>query len=435
MKRGLGRSGRASLAIAALLASGMGGVLVFASPAAAAAVLQVTATTNLTNGQTLTITASGYPANATGAVLECNSDPNQPTVTLGGAIPVGCSSPLTAIHLTDASGNLSTTFNVIEGTVGPPTTGTDSGGGDAATDSAKYPCPPTAAQIAAGDVCHIRYGVSTSTTQLEATPVTITFQGQSSGTTTTTAAATTTTTAATTTTTAASTTTTKPTTTTTTAATTTTTGASTTTTTTAATTTTTAAGGAQLGVNPSANLTNGQSVSVTATMYPANATGAILECNSDPNQPTVSLGGAIPVGCSSPLTTIHNTDATGSMTASFNVIEGTVGPPTTGTDSGGGDAATDSAKYPCPPTAAQIAAGDVCHIRYGVSTATTQLEATPVPITFASGGSGTTTTTSGSGTTTTTAASGTTTTTVPCNAQSAPSTGSARLSPSIRARA
>ena len=50
-----------------------------------------------------------------------------------------------------------------------------------------------------------------------------------------------------------------------------------------------------------------------------------------PNQRTVSLGGAIRWGARARLTTIHHSDATGSMTASFNVIEGTVGPPTTGT--------------------------------------------------------------------------------------------------------
>ena len=44
------------------------------------------------------------------------------------------------------------------GTVGPPTTGTDSSGGNAATDAAKYPCPPTPAQQAAGASCFIAFG-------------------------------------------------------------------------------------------------------------------------------------------------------------------------------------------------------------------------------------------------------------------------------------
>ena len=49
-------------------------------------------------------------------------------------------------------------FTVTTGTVGPPGTGTDSTGGDAATDAAKYPCPPTTAQQAAGDSCLITFG-------------------------------------------------------------------------------------------------------------------------------------------------------------------------------------------------------------------------------------------------------------------------------------
>ena len=54
-----------------------------------------------------------------------------------------CTNPLNAITATDASGNLDPNFTIVAGTVGPPATGTDSSGGDAATDAANYPCPPT----------------------------------------------------------------------------------------------------------------------------------------------------------------------------------------------------------------------------------------------------------------------------------------------------
>ena len=49
-------------------------------------------------------------------------------------------------------------FTVKEGVVGPPATGTDSSGGNAATDAAKYPCPPTQTQINEGVSCTIGYG-------------------------------------------------------------------------------------------------------------------------------------------------------------------------------------------------------------------------------------------------------------------------------------
>jgi len=47
---------------------------------------------------------------------------------------------------------------VTTGTTGPPATGTDSSGGNAASDAAKYPCPPTTAQQAAGDSCVVAFG-------------------------------------------------------------------------------------------------------------------------------------------------------------------------------------------------------------------------------------------------------------------------------------
>jgi hypothetical protein len=115
-----------------------GGVLGLAGPAAAAAALTATPNTNLTNGQVVSVSGSGFSANGIGAIVECNSDPNQPTISVAGnPVPVGCSNPLNAIHGTNASGDLpATNFTVVSPTPGPPATGTDSSGGDAATDAA-----------------------------------------------------------------------------------------------------------------------------------------------------------------------------------------------------------------------------------------------------------------------------------------------------------
>jgi len=128
--------------------------------ASAAASISVSATKGLTDGQSVTVTASGLATNSTGALLECNNDPNQPTVTVAGnQVPVSCSNPLSKVLTTDKNGNLAATaFVVHTGTVGPAGSGTDSAGNDAAADAAKYPCPPTPAQITAGDSCDITFG-------------------------------------------------------------------------------------------------------------------------------------------------------------------------------------------------------------------------------------------------------------------------------------
>ena len=65
---------RLSLGAAVLLGSAMLGILAFSGPAAAAAVLMVSPSTGLTNGQSVNVTASGFTASSPGAVLECNND-------------------------------------------------------------------------------------------------------------------------------------------------------------------------------------------------------------------------------------------------------------------------------------------------------------------------------------------------------------------------
>jgi len=99
--------------------------------------------------------------------------------------------------------------------------------------------------------------------------------------------------------------------------------------------------------------------------------GALVECNSDPAQPTIEFSGiAVPVSCSNiygiPLDqTLVATDDQGAFQATFVVRTGVLGPPTSGTDSAGNAASSDASAYPCPPTAAQRAAGDVCWVAFG----------------------------------------------------------------------
>jgi hypothetical protein len=83
-------------------------------------------------------------------------------------VSVSCTAiSLSALVATSATGALSTTFKVVQGTVGPPCgpapalltcPATDSGGASPTADAALYPCPPTAAQQAIGDVCTLTYG-------------------------------------------------------------------------------------------------------------------------------------------------------------------------------------------------------------------------------------------------------------------------------------
>jgi hypothetical protein len=121
-----------------------------------------------------------------------------------------------------------------------------------------------------------------------------------------------------------------------------------------------------LTVNPATCLLNGTSVAISATGLVKKTLGTILECNSDPGQPTASLlGHAIPVSCTAALAASFTTSSAGSYSGNFSVVEGVTGPPLQGPDSTGGDAATDAVNYPCPPTPAQVTAGDVCVIAVG----------------------------------------------------------------------
>jgi len=136
--------------------------------------ITVTPNTGLSNGQSVMITGSGFTASSIGNVVQCNSDPKQPTVMdpapVSSTISVSCNAPSYS-HLitTSTTGGLSGTFPVVQGTVGPPCgpapavvacPATDSAGTSPTADAALYPCPPTPAQQAIGDVCTLTYGDS-----------------------------------------------------------------------------------------------------------------------------------------------------------------------------------------------------------------------------------------------------------------------------------
>ena len=304
--------------------------------------------TCLVNGTVMSVTATGLTAagasNFLGTVIECNNDPNQPTVSiLGNAIPVSCTSALAHTFTPNAGGTASVSVDAVQGTTGPPCapslcgTDKDSSGGDPYTDAANYPCPPTAAELTAGDGCVVALG-DTAGDKIE---VPITFNGEIPPPPTCNA---------------------EP-----------------------ATATATAGTGSAT-VDPATCLVNDSLMNISATgLTPATADnylGQFVECNSDPNQPTDSiLGNPIPVSCSDYLKYVFTPDAAGTASMpnpsnvpdplpAFSVVDGTTGPPcapalctgSTLTDSSGGNVYTDAANYPCPPTPAQVAAGDTCYV-------------------------------------------------------------------------
>lgn len=126
-----------------------------------AATLVATPGTCLQSDEVVEVTGTGLVPKTLGTIMECNEAPDEPTVEVplaGEALPVGCTDPAADLVDTDASGDLSPHgVDILTGTVGPPATGTDSTGGDATTDAAGYPCPPTPAQESGGVTCALSY--------------------------------------------------------------------------------------------------------------------------------------------------------------------------------------------------------------------------------------------------------------------------------------
>jgi hypothetical protein len=175
---GRGMLGRRRVAptVMALLVGGaflLPGVLgVSAASAAGSPTLTVNPDSSLSGGSVVDVSGSGFADSSIGNVLECNSDPGQPTVTLGSPInstlPVSCTAPSYSMLVsTNSQGAISTTYTIVQGTTGPPCgtssaavqcPATDSAGSSPSADAADYPCPPTPAQEAAGDTCELTYG-------------------------------------------------------------------------------------------------------------------------------------------------------------------------------------------------------------------------------------------------------------------------------------
>jgi hypothetical protein len=111
------------------------------------------------------------------------------------------------------------------------------------------------------------------------------------------------------------------------------------------------------------------------------------------------------VSCAPPTNSnLLTVSSTGTISASVTITAGTVGPPCGAstdlfskcptTDSGGGNPTTDAAAYPCPPTAAQTAAGDSCGLVFGDNGANNATQTVPIAYVPApTPGSGTSTTT------------------------------------------
>jgi len=344
----------------------VGGALLGTAVAASAGTPTLTLSSNSGFGNTASpvlVTASGFTKKTKGGLSQCPIVSGEPTildVTTGQQEPVGCQ-PFSPIK-TNTSGKLPnpTGFSVAAGVNGPPDSGTDSAGTDAKADAQNYPCPPTAGQIAAGGSCAVVY----TDTLGETASATITYTFES--TTTTTGAPIAGCTA-------------KP-----------------------ATVTT---GSATVTVTPATCLVGNQKVTVTASGLAATNLGSLLECNGATGEPTVFVALAnkgVPVGCTAiGGSSLVTTAADGSLPANtmFTILTGTIGPPAAGTDSAGVNAATDSANYPCPPTAAQQAAGVTCAIAFGDLAG----DQVVVPISFGANagntGNGSTAAASGSSTT------------------------------------
>ncbi|HYA67828.1 MAG TPA: hypothetical protein VED63_03755 [Acidimicrobiales bacterium] len=369
------------------------------------------------------VTGSGFKDSSQGALFECNTATPQPTIDVGvasgkttvdlGQIPVGCSPP-TPVKTT-AAGKFPATaaFSLASGVLGPPATGTDSAGTDATADADDFPCPPYTNQASAS--CVLMFVDAAKDTASQA----ITFSPSQTPTTAPVTTVPTTCVGVPATNSVANNTVTPPTNPSVTVDPATCLQAGQVVTVTAtglqaneigsvlecssagseatysgadgATLSSIAAGTlAASGVvdppPPSGTLSivasGGEAAfsysAVTVSGSDATFTGLTLTGGTGTwtvaagafityGQPTVAyLGNAIPVSCSK--VKILTTTATGGIATAdqaFTIQTGVIGPPASGTDSAGNDAATDAAKYPCPPTAAQVAAGNSCVIAVG----------------------------------------------------------------------
>ncbi len=339
-------------------------------------------TPSASNGRAVMVSASGLPPDRHGEIVECSSANPQPTVVVRGVpTPVSCSRPRRV--RAGAEGTFaSVRFKVVDGSVGPPVSGTDSWGHPAATDAARYPCPPTAVQDSVGVFCYLklRWGSSTADQTVEPLAFAIASQHTTSPTTVPTAGSTISPHVA-----------------------------------------------ATMTVTPDTNLGIDRIVVVRATGLPPHGVGVIRECNSTFPQPTIEVGGVrTPVSCTDPNGRRWTFGAYGSLGAFFRTVFGTTGPPRLGTDSSGHPAAIDARQYPCSPTAAQVAAGAHCYLEIVWGAGATRRVVVPITFEVASSTVATaTTTTTVPGTTTAATSAGTSKPTTTTGGSLLPFTGAA----------
>ena len=292
--------------------------------------ISVSPSTDVVAGQTLAVTGAGFWGRTHGAIFECNLTPGEPTIEVSVGhksrpVPVGCTHPQ-PVRTTRGGDLRATQFVVKTGITGIPASGIDSAGNDAAVDAASYPCPPSPSQIESSCVIELLVGKHQVASQaLTFVPPTTTCLPTSVS--------------------------------------------------------ATGTGSAAVSLYPGSCLQDGTTTLVGATGLAASTIGALTECNVTPGEPTVFVqnGGAVPVGCTSPLSNVFSGTPQGTMSRDFTVADGTIGPPATGTDSHGNSAAADATNYPCPPTPAQIASGSTCD----VILADVSGDQVSVPITFA----------------------------------------------------
>lgn len=152
----VGRKGLSVLVGA--LAVSIGALVISTGAASATTSIAVSPSTGLSDGATVTVGVSGF-TDGPGAITECNTATPQPTIQVAGNdVPVSCTNPFNSLQTVAGGGFTGKTFTVHTGTVGPPAQGTDSAGKPASQDAPQFPCPPTAAQAAAGAKCVIAFG-------------------------------------------------------------------------------------------------------------------------------------------------------------------------------------------------------------------------------------------------------------------------------------
>ena len=290
----------------------------FGAPITAMPQASASPATGLASGQQVSLVASGFTPGSPFALLECNFTPGEPSGSTLPGLPVGCTNPFAFVlppggfpgpagaapaPVTDPSGGVTATFNVHAGNIG------------ATPDSVAYPCPPTAANTAAGGACALVIEDAAG----ERAQAAIGISGPPPV--------------------------------------------------------------PSLAVFPAGGLAGGSTVGVEAWNLTAGSPGGVLECNDAPGQPTIGVSGvSAPVGCTNPFNGhLVTPSPDGTVSASFTIRVGIIGPVADGVDSAGRSAASDAAGYPCPPTAAQQAAGVTCQMVVGDLAA----DAARQPIAFA----------------------------------------------------